>query len=179
MQVNATKVQVDATKVRVNATKVQVNATKVRVNATKVQVDATKVRVNATKVRVNATKVQVDATKVPRDLCVHCSPCDGMEGQQNNPVFKPLSYKATVLHTSFLELRHRLLIPPTPLKKGGKKLSKSPFLRGATAPLRFPDLYSYGEASYAQRLRQGEARGPQQADLRPLRFDFPLPVRKS
>jgi hypothetical protein len=24
------------------------------------------------------------------------------------------------------------LIPPTPLKKGGKKLSKSPFLRGAT-----------------------------------------------
>ncbi len=33
-------------------------------------------------------------------------------------------------------------------------------LRGIeVAPLRFPDLYPFGEASYAQRLRQGEARG--------------------
>ncbi|MEH2252656.1 hypothetical protein [Nostoc sp.] len=26
--------------------------------------------------------------------------------------------------------------------------------KGGSAPLRFPDLYSYGEASYVQRLRQ-------------------------
>ncbi len=34
------------------------------------------------------------------------------------------------VHTSLLELPHRLLIPPTPLKKGGKKFSKSPNLSG-------------------------------------------------
>ncbi|WP_373529595.1 hypothetical protein [Nostoc sp.] len=39
------------------------------------------------------------------------------------------------------------------------QVAESPSLRGATAPLRFPDLYPFGEASYAQRLRQGEARG--------------------
>jgi len=47
-----------------------------------------------------------------------------------NPQPLPYDYR---VHTSILDLLHRLLIPPTPLKKGGKNLLKSPFLRGATA----------------------------------------------
>ncbi|MEH2065234.1 MAG: transposase [Nostoc sp.] len=44
------------------------------------------------------------------------------------------------VHTSLLTLLHKLMIPPTPLKKGGKNLSKSPFLRGATAVLGSPQV---------------------------------------
>ncbi len=38
-----------------------------------------------------------------------------------------LPLKSYGVHTSLLELPYRLLIPPTPLQKGGKNLSKSPF----------------------------------------------------
>ncbi len=78
--------------------------------------------------------------------------------------------------------------PLTPLKKGGNLSQSPPSLRGATAPLRFPDLYPFGEASYAQRLRQGEARGVdlggsqsicyQEEDLfiHPLRVNFKVDI---